>query len=158
MSIRRRITIASATAVAVTVVIVSVGAFIAARQQVLQPIDQSLEQRAAAIADVPPFIDREGGRNLIGSLGSILFRPRPGDFDSVYYQVIFPDGALVNVGEDELTLPLPGVSATSGLAPPRYASGPNTSPKTAATIGICCSHRSDTFKVVANSIHIVMIQ
>ena len=107
MSIRRRITIASATAVAVTVVIVSVGAFIAARQQVLQPIDQSLEQRAAAIADVPPFIDREGGRNLIGSLGSILFRPRPGDFDSVYYQVIFPDGALVNVGEDELTLPLP---------------------------------------------------
>lgn len=107
MSIRRRITIASATAVAVTVVIVSIGAFVAARQQVLQPIDESLEQRAVAIVEVPRFFDREQGRNLIGGLGNILFRPRPGDFDSVYYQVLFPDGAVIDVGEDGLTLPIP---------------------------------------------------
>ena len=107
MTIRRRITVAAAIAVAVTVVIVSVGAFIAARQQILQPIDESLEQRAQSITDVPSFFDRDGGRGPIGGLGNILFRPRAGDFDSVYYQVIFSDGSLLNIGEEELTLPVP---------------------------------------------------
>lgn len=50
MTIRRRITVAAAVAVAVTVVIVSVGAFLAARRQVLEPIDQSLLARARVLS------------------------------------------------------------------------------------------------------------
>jgi two-component system sensor histidine kinase MprB len=109
MTIRRRITVASATAVAVTVVVMSIGAFIAARQNVLEPIDESLLERVDAITGAPSEFDRSFGRGSIGGFGIPLFRPRPGDFDSVYYQIIFPDGAMLNLGEDELVLPLPEV-------------------------------------------------
>jgi two-component system sensor histidine kinase MprB len=104
MSIRRRITVASATAVAVTVVLMSVGAFIAARQQVLDPIDESLLDRADDLTGLSRSFDRGGP---VGGLGNLLFRPRAGDFDSVYYQLVFPDGSVLNVGEDGLVLPEP---------------------------------------------------
>jgi len=104
MSIRRRITVASAAAVAVTVVLMSVGAFIAARQQLLGPIDDSLLARAGDLTGISSDVNRRGPG---GSLGNLLFRPGAGDFDSVYYQLIFPDGAVLNVGEDALVLPNP---------------------------------------------------
>jgi len=106
MSIRRRITVASATAVAVTVVLMSVGAFVAARQQILRPIDDSLLARASDLTDISSQVN---GRGPGGGLGNLLFRPRAGDFDSVYYQLIFPDGSVLNVGEDGTVLPDPEV-------------------------------------------------
>lgn len=107
MSIRRRITVASATAVAVTVVLMSVGAFLAARQQVLGPIDDSLLARSSDLTGASTEVNRRGPG---GGLGNLLFRPRAGDFDSVYYQLIFPDGAVLNVGEDALVLPEPDLA------------------------------------------------
>ncbi len=102
MTIRRRITVAAAVAVAVTVVIVSVGAFLAARRQVLEPIDRSLLARARVLSrDLPADLGRPGRG------GNVLFPARPGDFDSVYYQAVFPDGSTFNIGEDELILPPP---------------------------------------------------
>lgn len=110
MSIRRRITVASATAVAVTVVLMSVGAFIAARQQLLGPIDDSLLARSADLTGASSEVNRRGPG---GNLGNLLFRPGAGDFDSVYYQLIFPDGAVLNVGEDALVLPAPDADAVA---------------------------------------------
>ncbi|MGI9666347.1 MAG: sensor histidine kinase [Acidimicrobiia bacterium] len=104
MSIRRRITVVSAAAVAITVVLVSVGAFLGARQQVLEPIDESLLRRAEVIENVPEI--RRNPANL-GAVTNAIFRPLRGDFDAVYYQVIFSDGSVLNAGEDDLVLPLP---------------------------------------------------
>ena len=102
MTIRRRITVAAAVTVGVTVLIVSVGAFLAARRQVLEPIDESLLARARVLSrNLPADLGRPGRR------GNVLFPTRPGDFDSVYYQVVFPDGSTFNIGEDELILPPP---------------------------------------------------
>ena len=105
MSIRRRITLVSAAAVAITVVVVSVGAFVAARQQILEPIDESLQRRAELIENIPGDLARNP--RALGGLTTALFRPLRGDFDAVYYQIIFPDGSVLNVGEDQLTLPPP---------------------------------------------------
>lgn len=114
MSIRRRITVASATAVAVTVVLMSVGAFIAARQQLLGPIDDTLLSRSADLTGASSEVNRRGPG---GGLGNLLFRPGAGDFDSVYYQLIFPDGAVLNVGEDALVLPAPDADVVNRAEP-----------------------------------------
>jgi two-component system sensor histidine kinase MprB len=112
MTIRRRITVVAAVAVGVTVLIVSVGAFLAARRQVLEPIDQSLLARAKVVGRNLPTNPVRPGRG-----GNVLFPTRPGDFDSVYYQIAFPDGSTFNVGEDELILPPPDVeSVPAGTA------------------------------------------
>ena len=105
MSIRRRITLVSATAVAVTVLLVSIGAFLAARQQILEPIDESLLRRAELVENIPGDFVRNP--RALSGLTNALFRPLRGDFDAVYYQLIFPDGSVLNVGEDQLVLPLP---------------------------------------------------
>ncbi|MGI9584229.1 MAG: ATP-binding protein [Acidimicrobiia bacterium] len=107
MTIRRRITLVTAGAVAITVIVMSVGAYAAARRQVLAPIDDSLLVRAELIALLPPGVlppgfDIDGVRP-----GRIAFGQGRGDFDSVYYQVILPDGGTVDVGEDDLVLPPP---------------------------------------------------
>ncbi len=108
MTIRRRITTAAATAVAITVVIFSIGAFLAARQQVLNPIDESLLERAHAIADIPLGDIRQPDGGL-RRLGNVILRSRPGEFDAVYYQISFPNGSTVNIGDEDLILPSPPV-------------------------------------------------
>lgn len=110
MTIRRRITVATAVAVAATIVIVALGAFLAARRQVLQPIDDSLIARATVVARAPErnfpeslFRGERGGAGLV-------FPGGPGEFDAVYYQLIFPDGSVLNVGREALSLPAPAES------------------------------------------------
>ena len=115
MSIRRRITLVSATAVAVTVLVVSIGAFLAARQQILEPIDESLLRRAELVENIPGDFARNP-RALTG-LTNALFRPLRGDFDAVYYQLIFPDGSVLNVGDDQLVLPPPSEGDVSAGEP-----------------------------------------
>lgn len=116
MTIRRRITVVTAAAVAVTVVVVSIGAFLAARRQLLEPIDESLLRRAEAIARVPDGIRRPGA-DLGRRLGELIFSPRASDFDAVFYQIIFPDGSVLDVGEDELVLPSPPPTVEEGTSP-----------------------------------------
>ncbi|MFO7700186.1 MAG: HAMP domain-containing sensor histidine kinase [Acidimicrobiia bacterium] len=107
MTIRRRITVATAVAVGVTVVVVTLGSFVAARQQVLDPIDESLLARASIIEraperDFPANLFRAGSR-----VGALLSPSRAGEFDAVYYQIILPSGSTINVGTDALQLPVP---------------------------------------------------
>ncbi|MFO7699010.1 MAG: hypothetical protein R6W79_00190, partial [Acidimicrobiia bacterium] len=107
MTIRRRITVATAVAVGVTVVVVTLGSFVAARQQVLDPIDESLLARASIIEraperDFPANLFRAGSR-----VGALLNPGRAGAFDAVYYQIILPSGSTINVGTDALQLPVP---------------------------------------------------
>lgn len=115
MTIRRRITIVSASAVAITVVLVSIGAFLAARQQLLEPIDESLLRRATVIENIPSDIRRNPG--ALGGLTNAIFRPLRGDFDALYIQVIFPDGSVLNVGEEALVLPPPDEGGMSESEP-----------------------------------------
>jgi two-component system sensor histidine kinase MprB len=116
MTIRRRITTAAATAVAITVVIFSVGAFLAARQQVLSPIDESLLERAEIIAEVPVGDIRQPDNGL-RRLGNVILRSRPGEFDAVYYQIVFPNGSTVNVGDEDLILPPPPEGHVQAVQP-----------------------------------------
>jgi two-component system sensor histidine kinase MprB len=115
MTIRRRITVATAVAVAATIIVVSFGAFLAARRQVLEPIDDSLLARASIVARAPA---RSFPENVFrADRGGVLLTPGgPGEFDAVYYQLIFPDGSLLDIGRDNLSLPAP---ATSDIPPGR---------------------------------------
>jgi len=108
MTIRRRIALVSATAVAVAVVLISVGTFAGARRQLMTQVDESLLARAAVIDELRPgallaVLGIERG----GALRRGIVPPRPGDFDTSYYQAIFPDGRVVDVGDDDLVLPAP---------------------------------------------------
>lgn len=104
MSIRRRITVAAAVAVAVAVLVMMVGAFFAVRHQLLVPIDTSLEQRAETIARIPTGDLRENGPR---PSRNVFVPGRPGEFDVVYYQIVLPNGTVVNVGDEGLVLPSP---------------------------------------------------
>ena len=106
MTIRRRIAFVSAIAVAVTVVVVSVGAFVGARRQILGSIDQSLHARAEIIQNVPIGVIPPGFTDFVsGPSGNV--RPGRGDFDSTFYQVILRDGATINAGVEGIVLPAP---------------------------------------------------
>lgn len=113
MSIRRRISIVAAVAVAITVFLVAVGAFLAARKQVLAPIDKSLIERVDAARRVRAADIQEGrlGRPTLG------LAIRPSDFDSVYYQIGLADGRTLNLGRDELVLPTPSSGDLAGPGP-----------------------------------------
>jgi len=102
VTIRRRITVAAAVAVGVAVVVITLGAFLAARHQLLTPIDDSLTRRALAVGRVP--IADLGPR--LRPNGNLVIPGRPGEFDVVYYQIGFSNGSTVNVG-DGLVLPPP---------------------------------------------------
>ncbi len=113
MSIKRRIALVSAAAVAVTVLIVSVGAFIGAKSQIMGPIDESLLQRASIVeigsvvidgGPVPGSGTRRGDpfRDLVSVFAG---PPRPG-FDTAFFQIITQEGTL-NIGSDDLVLPPP---------------------------------------------------
>ncbi|MEN8041350.1 MAG: HAMP domain-containing sensor histidine kinase [Actinomycetota bacterium] len=108
MTIKGRIALVSAAAVAVAIVLISAGAFIGTRNQVMRQIDAGLIGRAAVIQELRPAA-------LLAVLGidrpdippDRIVPPRPGDFDASYYQVIFPSGSVINVGDDEVVLPEP---------------------------------------------------
>jgi len=108
MTIRRRIALVSALAVGVAVVLIAVGTFVGAKRQVLGQVDESLLARAEEFDQVPPAV-------LFAILGiergdvqrDRVIRTRPGDFDTSYYQMLFPDGRVINIGDDDLVLPEP---------------------------------------------------
>jgi two-component system sensor histidine kinase MprB len=108
MTIRRRIALVSAVAVGVAVVLIAVGTFVGAKGQVLGQVDESLLARAEEIDRVPPAV-------LFAILaierGDVqrdrIIRTRPGDFDTSYYQMLFPDGRVINIGDDDIVLPGP---------------------------------------------------
>lgn len=108
MSIRGRIALVSAAAVAVAVVLISIGTFIGARNQVMAQIDDSLLMRASAIGEMRPvaILGLLGVERGDGARGRIV-PPRRGDFDASYYQVILSDDRVVNIGDDDLVLPEP---------------------------------------------------
>lgn len=118
MTIRRRIALVSALAVGVAVVLISVGTFVGAKRQVLGQVDESLLARAEEIDQVPPAV-------LLAILGieradvqrDRIIRTRPGDFDTSYYQMLFPDGRVVNIGDDDLALPVPDPHDLNPMTP-----------------------------------------
>jgi two-component system sensor histidine kinase MprB len=113
MSIQRRIALVSAAAVAVTVFVVSIGAFLGARSQIMGQIDESLLARAA-IVEIGSVVVEEGpllgsagrGRNPFRELVTVFARPGRPEFDTAFFQIITPEGT-VNIGSDELELPPP---------------------------------------------------
>ena len=106
MTIRRRIALVSAAAVAVTVIVVSIGAFIGAQRQIMGEIDQSLYTRAEIIQNVPIGVIPPGFNDFASGPGGNV-RPGRGDFDSTFYQVILPDGTVINAGVEGIVLPAP---------------------------------------------------
>jgi two-component system sensor histidine kinase MprB len=108
MTIRRRIALVSALAVGVAIVLIAVGTFVGAKRQVLGQVDDSLLTRSNELDQVPPAV-------LLAIIGiergdlqrDHLIRTRPGDFDTSYYQLIFADGRVINIGDDDLILPEP---------------------------------------------------
>jgi two-component system sensor histidine kinase MprB len=113
MSIQRRIALVSAAAVAVTVFIVSIGAFLGAKSQIMGPIDESLLQRASIVEigtvvleDGPNFGAGRRGDISLGEIFAISARPGRPEFDTAFFQIITPEGTL-NLGSDELVLPRP---------------------------------------------------
>ena len=113
MSIQRRIALVSAAAVAVTVFIVSIGAFVGAKTQIMGPIDESLLERASiveigsVVVDSGPIFGSGGrGGNPFRELVTVFARPGRPEFDTAFFQIITPEGTL-NLGSDELELPPP---------------------------------------------------
>ena len=108
MTIRRRIASVSAIAVAVAVVLISIGTFMGARQQVMAQIDDGLLARASLIEELRPaaILGLFGVERREGMQGRIV-PPRRGDFDTSYSQVILRDGRVVNIGDDDVVLPEP---------------------------------------------------
>lgn len=108
MTIRRRITLVSATAVGVAVILIALGTFFGARRQVIMQVDESLLERAELVEELPPGVFLSIlGVTRVDSPRDRIVPPRPGDFDSSYYQVIFRGGRVVDIGADELVLPTP---------------------------------------------------
>jgi two-component system sensor histidine kinase MprB len=116
VTIRRRIALVSAAAVAVSVVVVSIGAFIGAQRQIMGEIDQSLYARAEIIQNVPIGVIPPGF-NDIPSIQRGNVRPGRGDFDSTFYQVILPDGTVINAGVEGIVLPVPSPDEVDPLDP-----------------------------------------
>lgn len=113
MSIQRRIALVSAAAVAVTVFVVSIGAFLGARSQIMGQIDESLLERASiveigsvVVEEGPLFGTGDRGRNPFRELVTVFARPGRPEFDTAFFQIITPEGTL-NIGSDELELPPP---------------------------------------------------
>ena len=108
MRLRTRIAVVAALAVAVAVVVVSLGAYVAARRELRSEVDASLIERAMQLErlalDVRPVI-REG--RLPPPLYALGGRRGPA-FDTVYYQVVTPEGDLLLPRNQA---PLPPVSA-----------------------------------------------
>lgn len=104
MTIRTRIAVVAAAAVAVAVVLVSLAAFLAARGELRAEIDDSLVERAVLIEraaeEIRPFI--EGPISVRGIPG--LGRGPGPSFDTLYYQLIAPDGTPV-FPSDQTELP-----------------------------------------------------
>jgi len=108
VTIRGRIAFVSAVAVAVAVVLISIGAFAGARRQLMAEIDGSLVARSERVSELRPgALLAVLGIGRSGSQGNRIVPPRPGDFDTSYYQVILGDGRVFNVGDDDLVLPRP---------------------------------------------------
>ena len=95
MTIRTRIAVVAAAAVAVAVVLASFAAFFAARRELRAEIDESLIERAILIEraaeEIRPFIEGPIAVRGIPGLGR---GPGPA-FDTLYYQLIAPDGTPV---------------------------------------------------------------
>jgi two-component system sensor histidine kinase MprB len=113
MSIQRRIALVSAAAVAVTVFVVSIGAFLGAKSQIMGQIDASLLERASiveigsvVVEEGPLFGTGDRGRNPFRELVTVFARPGRPEFDTAFFQIITPEGTL-NIGSDELELPPP---------------------------------------------------
>jgi two-component system sensor histidine kinase MprB len=117
VTIRKRIALVSAAAVAIAVVLIALGTFAGVKRQVLGQVDDSLIARADLVGEVRPGVvltllglERGNSRNRIVT-------QRPGDFDSSYYQLIFRDGRVVDIGDDDLVLPPPPESDSYGSEP-----------------------------------------
>ncbi|MCL1593864.1 MAG: HAMP domain-containing histidine kinase [Actinomycetia bacterium] len=116
MTIRRRIALVSAAAAAVTVLLISIVAFVAAQRQIMRPIDDSLLSRASIFETSRPGVVPPGFGDLIFSRDG-LFGQRRGDFDATYYQLILPDGATLNAGQDDVIIPPPDEDEMSKAQP-----------------------------------------
>lgn len=101
MTIKRRIALVAAGAVAISVVLMAVAAFLFARSQYMQQIDDALQQRIDTYAelstlDIPSRTDNRYLDSLPGRVSA--------DFDATYVQVVTERGT-VNIGPDQLRLP-----------------------------------------------------
>lgn len=114
MTIRTRIAVVAAAAVAVAVVLVSFAAFFAARGELRAEIDDSLVERAVLIEraaeEIRPFIEGPISVRGIPGLGR---GPGPA-FDTLYYQLIAPDGTPVFPSEQAALPPVDSGQVAGG--------------------------------------------
>jgi len=108
VTIRRRIALVSAAAVAIAVVLIAIGTFAGVKRQVLGQVDDSLIARADLVSEARPGVLLPlFGVERPNSSRNRIVPPRAGDFDVSYYQVIFGEGRVVDIGDDNLVLPPP---------------------------------------------------
>ncbi|MFQ5554187.1 MAG: ATP-binding protein [Acidimicrobiia bacterium] len=106
MSLRTRIALGAAAAVAVAVAVSSVVAFSSARRELIEEIDESLVERAGAVARFPLAafrVQRGPGRGRAPA--DPFGRPGVG-FDALYFQVIGDEGERVIPLGQEVVLPV----------------------------------------------------
>lgn len=103
MKLRTRIALIASSAVAVAVVLASIGAYFAARNELLDQVDESLIEVAGQARGIDGLATTLGG--IPGYGRGRIFQPRTA-FDAVYVQALLLDGRAVYPSEQELALPI----------------------------------------------------
>jgi two-component system, OmpR family, sensor histidine kinase MprB len=122
---RTRVALASAVAVAAAVLTIAGSAYLLTRSQLINQVDESLDGRAGgllrAAAGAP--LGRPIAQHLLPNISEALGRPS-GNFDTLYGQILKPDGTLVTLGESGPQLPIDDstLSVQSGKAERAFAS------------------------------------
>jgi two-component system, OmpR family, sensor histidine kinase MprB len=107
VTFRTRVALASAAAVAAAVLLVAASAYFLTRTQLVNQVDESLDGRASGLLRAAAGAPR--GRpiaaHLLPNVAETLGRP-PGNFDTLYGQILKPDGSLITLGASDPQLPI----------------------------------------------------
>ncbi|GBE24160.1 signal transduction histidine-protein kinase/phosphatase MprB [bacterium BMS3Bbin02] len=107
MKFRTRVALASAAAVAAAVLLVAGSAYFLTRTQLVNQVDKSLDGRASSLLRAAAGAPR--GRpiaaHLLPNVAESLGRP-PGNFDTLYGQILKADGSLITLGDSDPQLPI----------------------------------------------------
>lgn len=107
MRFRTRVALATAAAVAAAVLLVAASAYLFTQKELINQVDASLDGRASGLLRAAAGTPR--GRpiaaHLLPNVSEALGRP-PGNFDTLYGQILKPDGVLITLGELAPQLPI----------------------------------------------------
>ncbi len=104
MSLRGRIATVAAAAVALAVIAVSIGAYVAARNELHGAVDTGLMQRAGIVRQATETFEEILASNRLGRVPPGILGGFRGEFDDVYYQLSLTDGRVL-IPQGQPTLP-----------------------------------------------------